>query len=183
MNEVNCWVVKEISPDSFMSFSSCHGFFFQNTMLLTSTNIFWICVTKIREIIISLMCRKPMVQGTTHLASKSVALHLAPSVWTYLWSKLVGTGVAVRNYTQQSQKVIWKYGLTLQSVRLAKSWEHIQFESKDDINCLEQVIGNSIIYGIEKPRITTRMRYMLALHENDTCHIIQPADQQTLFCT
>ena len=124
-----------------------------------------------------------MVQGTSYLTSKSTPFHLSPSVWSYLCSKFEGKNLVVRHYTCRSRKVILKHGLTGESVGRVKDWRHIRFETTDDFKHLEDVIGENIQFGVEKPRVTKRMRYMSVLHPNDTCHIIRPSDAQTEFST
>ena len=121
----------------------------------------------------NLMCRKTIVQGTSYLTSKSTPFHLSPFVWSYLCSKFKKK-LVVHHYTRRIWKVILKHGLTVE-------YGHIRFDTTDEFKHLEDVVGENIQFGVEKPPVTKRMRNMSVLCPNNTCHIICPSDAQADF--
>ena len=48
---------------------------------------------------------------------------------------------------------------------------------------MKSLVGENILFGVEKQRLTKRTRYFSALHENNTCHIIRPVAERTSFAT
>ena len=76
-----------------------------------------------------------------------------------------------------------KYALTYQSISKSTNWEHIRFETEQDFTLLQSLIGEGILFGVEKKRPSKRLNYASTLHVNDTCHVIQPLSESTSFST
>ena len=182
VNEHNRNVILPISPEAFMSFPPCYSEFSQYYATDYSQQV-WTGISKMRETINSLMCRRTMTQGISFLTSKTQAFHSPLSLWSYIKSRLEGTVVVVHQYTRRSRKTVLHDGLAMESIGRMKHWEHIRFETKEDFDYLKGLVGENILYGVEKQRLTKRTRYFSALHENNTCHIIRPVAERTSFAT
>ena len=144
----------------------------------------WNGIAKIRETINGIMCRRKINQGVSFCQCKSMALHLAPSTWTYLVLKLQKMStIQVHTYKRSARKAVLKYGLLYESVSITKEWQHVRFETTNDFTVLQSLVGSSISFGVEKKRPSKRQNYQSALHENDTCHVFNLRNERTEFKT
>ena len=139
-------------------------------------------ISKMRETINLLMCTRTMTLRTFFLTSKTQAFHAPMSLWLYVKSRLEVTVVVVHQYSQRSQKTVLHSDLAMELIGRVKHWEHIWFETQEDFNYLKSLVGENILFGVEKQRLIKRTRYFSALHENNTCHII-PVAERTSFAT
>ena len=114
---------------------------------------------------------------------KKGAFHCSPTLWSYLKIHLQSQGVIFHNYVCRKRDGILKRGLLYQSICEANFWEHVRFETQEDFTVLQKVVGNEILYGIEKKRPSKRLNYQSVLHANKTCHVTTPILEPTRFTT
>ena len=167
--------LNQIDSGLFMSFSNRIEEFTTYHSTDYSYEI-WSALTKVKSNINRLMCKSSvsLVGDAIYTTKTLTPFHSSPMFWIYLKSKLTPRGLIFHNYTRRSRRGTLEYGLLLKSVSAINHWEHIRFETEDDLNCLKRLLGKNILFGVGKNRPSQRLNYQSVLHPNDPCHVIEP---------